>query len=535
MKKLLGIQQPAAFQSKPQKIWFWVCAACLSVYLSVALYLCRNGLFVSAGQTAITLIVFALIVAAVFFLLIWLTARPLPLRAAMERKKLDWRVFLAASGLSLAILGVFVAADYPGAVSVDSAVQWTQAATNAYSNWHPVFHTLLLRLGYLIRPNYGFVVAMQCGLFSLAAGYLVAVLHAWGIRAWLLFPLQALITLSPIVGNTMMYLWKDNAMTIGVTLLLVQSVNIYLSRGKWLKNFLNAAFFGLMLAFTTMVRHNAVLFTLPLLLCVLLYFRRQIKPLLISLAVFAACLALTWGPLYQSLNVTYPNNALEESIGVPMTVISDVRKLNPGALDEETAAFTDSMASESGWESYQLHDYNSVKFGGTREAVSRASMADVLRMAASAARSDPRTAFLAVCGVTDLVWGLAGEDDALIDVRNSHDLPGVPVLDRTMNRVGRAVKAVITAPFTVFPFRWYFGNIGVSFALMLVAALWALRQSGTASLVFALPVLLYNLGTMAVLCGKDARFFAFSPLVCTLLLLVLLRPLPETREVPECR
>ena len=57
-------------------------------------------------------------------------------------------------------------------------------------------------------------------------------------------------------------------------------------------------------------------------------------------------------------------------------------------------------------------------------------MADILRMAASAARSDPRTAFLAVCGVTDLVWGIADEGDALIDVRNSRDLPGVPVLDR---------------------------------------------------------------------------------------------------------
>ncbi len=519
------------WQSKPQKIWFWGCAACLSVYVSAALYLCRSGLFVSSAQTAIALAVFAVIAAAVFFLLLLLTARPLPLRAAAKRRKLDWRVFLAASGVGLVILGVFTAADYPGAVSVDSAVQWTQAATNTYSNWHPVFHTLLLRLGYLLRPNYGFVVALQCGLFSLAAGYLIAVLHSWGIKAWILLPLQALITLSPIVGNTMMYLWKDNAMTIGATLLLAQAANIYLSRGRWLRRLLNAAAFGLMLAFTTMVRHNAVLFTLPLLLAVLLCYRGQFKSMLASAAVFAACLALVWGPLYQSLHVTYPNNALEESIGVPMTVISDVRKLNPDALDGETRTFTDAMAGESGWESYQLHDYNSIKFGGTREAVARASMADILRMAASAARRDPRTAFLAVCGVTDLVWGVADEGDALIYVRNSHDLPGVPVLDRTMNRIGRAVKTVITEPFQVFPLRWYFGNIGVSFLLTLVAALWAVRRNGTAALVLVLPVLLYNLGTMAVLCGKDARFFAFSPLYCTLLLLVLLRPTTDSQEV----
>ena len=190
------------------------------------------------------------------------------------------------------------------------------------------------------------------------------------------------------------------------------------------------------------------------------------------------------------------------------------------------------MATGSGWESYALHEYNTVKFGGTREAVAQSSLTDILRMARNSAARDPRTAFLAVCGVTDLVWGVADEGDARITVGNSHDLPSVPVLDRAMNRAGRAVKAVITAPLQWFPFRWYFGNIGVSFLLMLVAALWALRQGGTGALVFALPVLLYNLGTMAVLCGKDARFFAFSPLVCTFLLFALLQKPPDRQEEP---
>ena len=164
------------------------------MYLSVALYLCRSGLFVSAAQTAIAIVVFVLIAGAAFFLR-WVGSPPARCRSGggEDAQKLDFRVFLAASGLSLIILAVFVAADYPGAVSVDSAVQWTQAATNTYSNWHPVFHTLLLRLGYLIRPNYGFVVALQCGLYSLAAGYLIAVLHAWGMKAWGLLVALALM------------------------------------------------------------------------------------------------------------------------------------------------------------------------------------------------------------------------------------------------------------------------------------------------------------------------------------------------------
>lgn len=521
------------FQSKPHRIWFWICAACLSVYLSAALYLCRSGLFLSAAETGVALALFALIAASAFFALLFVSARPLPFKPAPEtRRKLSWKVFLAASGLNLAALAVFTAADYPGAVSVDSAVQWTQAVTNTYSNWHPVFHTLLLRLGYLLRPNYGFVVALQCGLYSLAAGYLAAVLHAWGVRAWGLLLALLLCTLSPIVGNTMMYLWKDNAMTIGVVLLLAQAVNLYFSRGDWLGRMRNAAAFGLALAFTTMVRHNAALYTLPLLVSAVLCYRRQWKALAVAAAVLAACLALVWGPLYASLGVTYPNNAKEESVGVPMTVISDVRKLNPGVLDAETRAFTDRMADETGWANYDLHVYNSIKFGSARGAVAGVTTAELLRMAWRTALRDPRTAFLAVCGDTDLVWGIADEGDAQILVRNSRDLPSVPVLDGAMNRIGRAVKSVLVAPFQVFPLRWYFGNVGVSFLLILVAALWALRQSGTAALTLALPVLLYNLGTMAVLCGKDARFFAFSPLACTVLLFVFLKKLPGRQEEP---
>ncbi len=519
------------YSSKPHRAWVWLCAGCLAVYISAALYLCRSGLFVSAKETAFALVFFVLIAAAAFALLMRLAACPLPFAQVRRvRGKLSPGVFLAATGLSLFLLAVFVAAAYPGAVSVDSAVQWTQAATNTYSNWHPVFHTLLLRLGYLIRPNYGFVVALQCGAYSLAVGYLAAVLHAWGMKGWVLLSITALCTLSPIVGNTLMYLWKDNAMTVGAVVLLAHAVNLYCSRGKWLARWQNAAAFGLALAFCTMVRHNAFFFTVTLLVTAFFCLRGQLKPLLLSAAVLTACLALVWGPLYTTLRVSYPNNALEESVGIPMTVISDVRAEDPGALDQETLAFTDTMAGAAEWESYQLHVYNSIKFGKTREAVAQVTLSDILRMAASAARRSPRTAFLAITGVTDLVWGIGDEGDALIQVRNSGDLPGVPVLNGALNRAGQAVKNVLTAPYAAFPLRYYFGNIGVSFLMMLVAALWALRQNGPGALLLALPVLCYNLGTMALLCGKDARFFAFSPLACTFLILLLLQKLPDETE-----
>ncbi|NLI21182.1 MAG: hypothetical protein GX418_06510 [Clostridiales bacterium] len=518
------------WQGRAHRVWFWLLTGCLALYLSFAAYLGGSGLFLSGAETAAALLWFLLLALSLFAALVRFSQAGKARAAAGERGRLNPRLWLAGTAVAFGILSAYLAASYPGGVSVDSAVQWTQAATGRYSNWHPVFHTLLLRLGWLIRPNYAFVVALQCGAFSVAVGYLAATLAAWGVRPWALLVAEALAVASPIVGHTMMYLWKDNAMTVGVVWLTAQAVNLFFSRGAWLGRTRNALAFGLALAFTTLVRHNALLFTLPLGLIAAVVCRERVLGVLTAAATLLVAVWLVWGPLYAALGVTYPSNTLEESVGLPMTVVSDIRKVNPDALDAETRAFTDRMAGEAGWEAYRLHEYNSIKFGATREAMAGATLAQVLRMAASAAQADPRDAFRAVAGTTELVWGLGDLGAANVTVRNSGDLPGVPRQAGTLNRLGSAVKAFLAAPSAVWPVSWYFGNLGVSFAAMLLLSLRALRRNGPRALMLCVPTLCYNLGTMLVLCGNDARFFSFSPLVCTLSLFALVRDVPAAPD-----
>ena len=97
---------------------------------------------------------------------------------------------------------------------------------------------------FLIRPDYAFAVAAQCVLVSLGIGYLVATLSAWGFSLLPLLLAEALAVASPLLGHTLMYLWKDNAMTLGVTLLFAQTVNVYFSRGAWLARRRNALALG---------------------------------------------------------------------------------------------------------------------------------------------------------------------------------------------------------------------------------------------------------------------------------------------------
>jgi len=371
---LRALHRSIPWQSKPHRFFWWFCSVCLSLYLAYATYLSCSGLFLSGVDTAAALLWFAAIVCAAFALLRWGSVLQGVILTPDERARLNPGMFAIATAISLAILGVYLMASFPGGVSVDSAVQWTQASTGVYSNWHPVFHTLLLRLGWLVKPQYAFVVALQCGAFSLALGYLIATLHAWGIKTLPLLAVEFLAVGSPILGHTMMYLWKDNAMTIGVTLLFAQTVNLYFSRGKWISSLVNGFAFGATLAFTTLVRHNALLFTLPLLMATLLCYPKKGLGVLMAVATLVTTLALVWGPLYSTLKVTYPHNGLEESIGVPMTVISNIRKLNPDVLDAETRTFTDAMADDAGWDKYVLGEYNSIKFGNTRQVVARSTL-----------------------------------------------------------------------------------------------------------------------------------------------------------------
>ena len=526
--RLRALDRSIPWRSGAHRFWYWACTACLALYLAYAAYLSRSGLFVSAADTLGALLGFAAAACLGFALLVWVSGLKGGPRAPAERKRLKPAAFAAGTFLSLAILAAFLAADQPGGVTVDSAVQWTQACTGSYSNWHPVFHTLLLRLCALLSPNYALAVAVQCAVFSVAAGYLVATLHAWGAKLWALLAVEALAVASPIVGNTMMYLWKDNAMTIGVTVLGAQVVNLYFSRGGWLGRARNALAFGLALAFTTLVRHNALLFTLPLAATAFITCRRQLRGALTAMAALAAALALVLGPLYSALNVSYPSNGLEESIGVPMTVLCNIRKENPNALNAEARAMTDAMADDEGWAAYATDVYNSIKFGPTRRVVAGMTLSQILRITAGAALADPRDAFLAVNGVTDLVWGLDDEGAANVRVRNSGDLPAVQKSSGRLNAAGSAVKALITAPLRLNALSWYFGNIGASFLLMLALSLRALRRNGTRALLICLPTLLYNLGTLCVLCGPDARFFSFSPLWCAFALFALWRdPAPD--------
>ena len=431
------------------------------------------------------------------------------------------RVFWAALAISAVIFGCAFAACWPGGVSYDASNQWRQAHSGEFNNWHPVFHTLLIWLVTRVRDSYPFAVCMQIAAFSAAMAYLTATLNRRGAPAWLALGAHALVCASLPVRNTLMYLGKDSAMTAAVLVVAAQTVQMLHTRGAWLKRPRNAVCFGLTLAAATLLRHNAILWTLPLLICALLCFPWGRRGAALAAGVTVLTLVLVRGPLYGALDVVYPDNTTEESVGIPMTILWDVRAQAPEVLDDETSAFLASLAEGGKWEDiYQLHRYNSIKFTYDRELIASRSVTDILSMAGRAALAEPRLAFETVNAVTGLVWDVTGQNRGYETVSNSGDLP---LYGRaTLNRLGQAALAVIDAPLAWTPVRWLTENIGAQLLILLLVALWALRRRGVDVLALALPVLCYDLGTMLLLCGDDARFFQCSMAVCIPCMLAML-------------
>ncbi len=518
-------KQQTCWRSRAHCAWFRLCTVCLSVYIGYVVFFANSCAFESAGATVWATLIFAAVSVCAGLLLTYATGvlEPVAPHGRVQRERIDFRVFFSALAIALGVFGVAFAACYPGGVNYDTSNQWRQLHSGEFNNWHPLMHTLLMWLVTRIWDNYSFVVLVQIIAFSLSLSYLTAVLHKRGVPAWLALAAEAFVAMTPLVRGTLMTAGKDSAMAIGVMLLTAWTVETLFTRGQWLQKLHRAVLFGLTLALTTLLRHNAMLWTYVLAASLFLAYKNCRKQIAIGVAVMAAALALIQGPLFGSLNVVYPENFVDESMGIPMTILGDVKQTEPEKLDEETSAFLATLADDEMWQTvYRLHNYNSIKFTFDRELVARKPIGDILQMTLRTCAAAPRTAFEAVNGLTDLVWGMTGKNEAVRPVRNSFDIPQVAFRSEKLNALGEKALSVIDWGMSVAPVRYLTQNIGVQLLALLLTTLWALRRHDSRVLVLTLPTLVYCLGTMMLLASNDARFFQFVMAIALPAVLALL-------------
>ncbi|MBR0220756.1 MAG: hypothetical protein IJQ63_03200 [Synergistaceae bacterium] len=397
---------------------------------------------------------------------------------------------------------------YPGCFSPDSLNQIQEALTNKYIDWHPTLHTLLFfKLPLTLTGEcLGSMVLMQIILFALALAYMANTIYKYANFNYACLAL-AYVLITPVTPIIVLYPWKDVAFAITAILLIAFMLNIYFTRGEWLNNFRNLILFAVILTFATIFRHNAVLFTAPLFLALIIYANK--KHALIIFLISALLFAFIKIPVYRYVDAGKPKYIQREISGLPMTVIGNAVKETPELLSQDILDFAYQVAPKEKWQTkYITGSFNNIKWAGVNsDFIEQTGALKILKIMLKCFMQSPIAALKGFIGLTNLVHGFVGY--------TGHMLYPVRVLEggalkENLWQINKFFQEILSP---------VLGHIGLINLIILICLIAKFKFK---KLFLALPLLIYNFGTMLLLSGADFRFFYYSIAIMPALVLMLL-------------
>lgn len=242
------------------------------------------------------------------------------------------------------ILFLFLVAD-PGIVTNDSLAQINNILTGEYSNHHPVFNTIVIKLFIDIALSLGmdisigilFFCIFQSIFMSLIYAYCVETMCEMGMNKYVLAIVTLFYALVPynfVYSNT---LTKDT-MFAGFALLLVISLfRIREQLGR--KNLSMVLLFMSSVGFILFRTNGYYAYIVLIIVLILVQFERKREILYIVLSSFVVAFILR-GPVLEVFNVVQPDTA--ESLSIPLQQIGRYVK-EGGILSDEEREYLDSI------------------------------------------------------------------------------------------------------------------------------------------------------------------------------------------------
>ena len=433
------------------------------------------------------------------------------------------KIFMISFLICLFIQGIWLAGYYPGSTRGDHMSQLTQFMIGEISDHHPALHTILaLGIPYYLVHHFAAIVIIQDIFFSLAFAYATVTMYEYGCPKRFLITIMALLLANPYSSVMLLYPLKDTTFAILTLYAITMYAKIYFTEGQWLQRKSNIFVFIVMLTLATIMRHNAILYTAPLLFSLFYYARVNWKKILIIVGSVFLCLTFIRNPLYNfwKIQKTTKEQNIAELYGLPMTILGNVLVQKPESLDAETRAFLYRIASQEQWEAtYAVGSWNSMKwsYGRGNDVLEAESADNLAKYFWDGITVAPKESLYAVLELTNIVWSIDGKLDWYFlpqygENEFTDNVGGISSL-QTLLRYWWEISRIGILKYLF----WYLGIIN----LLLVCISFS---KGIKTLGLSLPILCYNFGTMLLLCGNDVRFFFFSYLVFPMTLFMLLSP-----------
>ena len=425
-------------------------------------------------------------------------------------------------GIPLSVMIIYYIGYYPGGFGNDAYAQLMQYVSNSYSDWHPFIQTLLfICLPIKLTGGWpGSMILFQVLVFSAAIGYAFeSVFRYAGKRFTAVY--MAYILLNPLLCFAL-NAWKDVAFAIGATILTSYALNIFFTGGAWIKKPLNLAAFVTVFVLTTLFRHNAVLFTVPLLFA--LFFRIPKKQFVIALIAMAALFAGIKGPLYMAFSVDNPPMRQVEKLGLPLTVIGDAVTTCPDELDEDIVRFAYEVTPQQIWEDHYVSgSFNSVKWYDETDlnVIEEYGSGRIIDMMMRCFKECPLVCVSSVIELTEGTYTVT--DPHFTDVtprveKNFFAIPFIPDKSPLLSLFYGAHTFVRT----FFPHMLYFGAAMLLLVISVLSRCSVTNVKDWRKILLALPLAAYNGGTSLLMTGfnDSPRFFYYTVLVVPILLVI---------------
>ena len=296
-----------------------------------------------------------------------------------EFSKRDFWINYAS--LVVLCIPVFLA-EFPGFFVYDAQDELNEVLTRSFSTHHPLLHVLLLggtiALFHKISGSWNLGIAayiiLQMLVISAIFAYVVTYLQKKGIakRArilWLLF-----YGLFPTIVMYTLCSCKDGLFTGFLLLLTVFLVQLVEDPEGFLKSKVKVCLFVLSAVLMPLFRHNGFYAYLVFVPFALIYFRKKLKPLLVSALVLPVIFYLVISGILSGIfssEVTHH----QEMLTVPIMQLSRVYAYDGESLSDEDKAVIESYIHKENLDKYTPRVSDMVKVNFDNELYERDSAA----------------------------------------------------------------------------------------------------------------------------------------------------------------
>lgn len=254
---------------------------------------------------------------------------------------------------------IYFLAFYPALCSSDIYDQWAQAlGIRGLSNWHPVIHTLVLRLFSMFTHNFAYIVILQIVVAVFLLERIFSLLYKKGVPCWILMAISFFMALYPANGTMLMNIWKDIPYALSILGLTYEIMLMVIDREKWEQSRKQKWFTVLALVSVSIFRHNGIVPFIATIIAMIFYLKKKGIQLVV-ISVIALCLIKTM--VYPLANASDGNTRgaafsfLAHNLG---TIY-----VENGDLDNDDLLFLESIMPLEVWEeNYNKYTHNDYAF-----------------------------------------------------------------------------------------------------------------------------------------------------------------------------